>query len=63
MQNSNQKKPIDENVEMNDVNDVDNNWNARNPPSNNVLNLVSASITPSSVSQPSQSLTNREANP
>ena len=62
MQNSNQKKPTDKNVEMNDVNDVDNE-NARNPPLNNVLNLVSASITSSSVSQPSQSLNNREANP
>ena len=32
MQNSNKKKPTDENVEMNDVNDVDNNGNARNSP-------------------------------
>ncbi len=31
MQNSNQKKPTDKNVEMNDVNDVDNE-NARNQP-------------------------------
>ena len=38
MQNSNQKKPTDNNVEMTDADDVDD-GNAGNLTSNNVLNL------------------------
>ena len=60
MQN-NQNKLTDNNVEMTDADEVDD-GNARNPTSNYLLNLVSASISSSTVNQPFQSLNNRGVN-